>query len=167
MQCEKLVEFKRKTGHCRVTQRNKEDVSLGKWVHAQRACHQSKKLRFDRKGILDEIGFAWKDDGANIIFKQPHKKLWHQQYEKLVEFKRKNGHSKVPYRYKQDKSLGRWVNRQRVMRTLNKMRPGRQELLDKLKFAWKAGPLLVARVSTTNVSGLGLVIGSFHPLERS
>jgi 4-hydroxybenzoate polyprenyltransferase len=34
---------------------------------------------------------------------------WHQQYEKLVEFKRKNGHCSVPIRYGHDKALGRWV----------------------------------------------------------
>jgi hypothetical protein len=33
-------------------------------------------------------GFAWKDGGLN--------KLWHQQFEKLVEFKQKNGHFIVP-----------------------------------------------------------------------
>jgi hypothetical protein len=157
-QHKKLVEFKRMNGHCRVPRLFEQDKSLGQWVAMQRNNHKHNKLRLDRKRLLDEIGFSWKDERANSM-------LWHQQHEKLVEFKRTNGHCMVPHRYEQDKALGRWVVKQRVIRALNKMRPDRQELLDKLKFAWKAGPLLVARVSTTDVSGL--VIGSFQPLERS
>jgi hypothetical protein len=57
----KLVEFKRKNGHCLVPKKNKEDgLSLGIWVSNQRQLHIKNKIRPDRKVLLDEIGFAWK-----------------------------------------------------------------------------------------------------------
>jgi hypothetical protein len=86
-----------------VPNRYEKDKSLGIWVSTQRKHHINNKLRVDRKDILDKIGFAWKDDGA-LTFK-PNDKLWHQQYEKLLEYKRKIGHCMVPNKYKDDKSL--------------------------------------------------------------
>jgi hypothetical protein len=141
MQYENLVEFKRSKGHCMVQQSYEQDKSLGEWVHRQRRYHNDNKLLPDRKRILDEIGFAWKVENSRNI----DDKLWNNQYEKLVEFKRKKGHCLVPTKYEQDSSLGTWVRTQRRNNRNNKLRPDRKELLDKLKFAWKAG---------THVSGL-------------
>jgi uncharacterized protein YbgA (DUF1722 family) len=135
-QYEKLVEFKRKNGHCMVPNRYQQDKSLGIWVGTQRNYHQNGKLRLDRKIILDEIGFAWKGDAADVISKQANDKLWHQLYEKLVEFKRKDGHCLVPHRYKQDPSLGKWVSTQRSFQNNNKLRLDRKRILDALDFIW-------------------------------
>jgi hypothetical protein len=140
MQYEKLLEFKRSKGHCMVPQSYEQDRALGQWVHRQRNYYKTNKLLQGRKRILDEIGFAWK--------------LWNQQYEKLVEFQRTNGHCKVSSIYEQDRSLGIWVLRQRRNNRNNKLRRDRKELLDQLKFNWKAGDALAARASTTDVSGL-------------
>jgi hypothetical protein len=145
-QYEKLVEFKRKNGHCRVPTRYKDDKSLGTWVETQRKCHKNNKLRLDRKIILDEVGFAWKPDGDHN-FKQDDK-LWHQQYEKVIEFKRTNGHCMVPFKYEQDKFLGKWVSHQRSIHKNNKIRPDRKDVLDKIGFVWKH-VTLAARASTT------------------
>jgi hypothetical protein len=134
MQCEKLVEYKRKTGDCVVPQSYKVDKSLGVWVNKQRTFCMNNKLRLDRKERLDEIGFAWKSDGGN----NPDDKLWHQRYEKLVEFKRINGDCMVPHKHKQDKSLGIWVSTQRKHHANDKIRPDRQDLLDEIGFAWKS-----------------------------
>jgi hypothetical protein len=161
-QCEKLVEFKRNKGHCMVTQRYEVDKSLGPWVNKQRSYYNNNKLRFDRKRLLDEIGFAWNCESRHNFNQQD--KLWHQQYEKLVECKRKRGHCMVPCVYEQDKPLGTWVSNQRRTHNNGKMRPDRKELLDEIGFAWKAD-VLAARASTTDVRVL--VISSFHPLQRS
>jgi hypothetical protein len=95
---------------------------------------------------LDEIGFAWKPDGDHN-FKQDDK-LWHQQYEKVIEFKRTNGHCMVPFKYEQDKFLGKWVSHQRSIHKNNKIRPDRKDVLDKIGFVWKH-VTLAARASTT------------------
>jgi hypothetical protein len=154
-QYEKLVEYKRINGHCKVPQtKNEQDKSLGNWVHKQRFFHNNDKLGIDRKRILDGIGFAWKPDRAHRAHK-PDGKLWHQQYEKLVEYKRKNGHCKVPTKYKDDKSLGLWVSNQRARHANNKMLLDRKELLDALEFVWKADTV-ATRSSTTDVRGLAI-----------
>jgi hypothetical protein len=149
-QREKLVEFKRKKGHC-VVPRSDQDKSLGMWVNKQRRNHNNNKLRVDRKRLLDEIGFVWKP-GNDHLFK-PDDKLWHEQYQKLVEFKRKSGHCRVPY--EQDRSLGMWVYKQRSFHNNNKLRLDRKKLLDELDFVWKAvtGP---ARYSTSSSSNVDL-----------
>jgi uncharacterized protein YbgA (DUF1722 family) len=135
--CEQLVEFKRKNGHCMVPSTYKQDKSLGIWVKNQRSYHDKNKLGLDRKDVLDEIGFAWKPDGAHNF--KPDDKLWHQQHEKLVEFKRKNAHCMVPNKYEQDESIGKWVSKQRQKhaRTKHGFPPGRKDLLDELEFVWR------------------------------
>jgi uncharacterized protein YbgA (DUF1722 family) len=132
MQFEQLVDFKRTNGHCRVPRGYEQDKTLGRWVDKQRIHHKSNKIRQDRKRLLDEIGFVWKDDGAS------NDKVWHQQHEKLLEFKRKNGHCMVPQRYERDKSLGIWVAKQRNLHVNNKIRQDRKRILDEIEFVWKA-----------------------------
>jgi hypothetical protein len=122
-QYEQLVEFKQTNGHCLVPRRYQEDMALGMWVNTQRGRHANNTMRQDRK---DEIGFACKTN-----------QTWHQQYEKLVEFKQTNGHCLVPRGYKKDMALGTWVGNQRGRHTNNEMRQDRKELLDELGFAWK------------------------------
>jgi hypothetical protein len=157
MNYEKLFNFKRTNGHCMVPSSYELDKTLGRWVRTQRTFHKNNKLRLDRKDILDEIGFAWKD----VCGAKPDDKLWHQQYEKLLEYKRKNGNCLVPFGYEQDKSLGNWVRTQRVGHANNKMLPDRKELLDKIGFVWKADTH-AARASTNDVRRP--VIESFHAL---
>jgi uncharacterized protein YukE len=152
-QYEKLLEYKRKNGHCKVPNKYKDDKSLGVWVMNQRARHANNKMRPDRKGLLDAIDFVWKADGAHAF--KPDDKLWHQQYEKLVEYKRINGHCKVPCKYELDKSLGVWAMHQRARHAKKKMPPDRKELLDALDFVWKA-KTVATRSSTTDVRGLAI-----------
>jgi hypothetical protein len=134
-QYEQLVEYKRKKGDCMVPRKkNKEDLSLAIWVRTQRQNHDDNMLRLDRKRSLDEIGFAWKDDGGG---RKPDDKLWHQHYEKLVEFKRINGDCMVPKNYEQNRSLGRWVARQRSYHDNNELALDRMKILDELGFDWK------------------------------
>jgi hypothetical protein len=111
-------------------------------------------MRPDRKKFLDELGFEWKADGAFRNFK-PDDKLWHQQYEKLLEYKRINGNCKVPIRYEQHKSLGKWVSTQRTYHKDCKLRQDRKELLEEIDFAWKANTV-ATRHSTTDVRGLAI-----------
>jgi uncharacterized protein YbgA (DUF1722 family) len=173
-QYEKLVEFKRKNGHCIVTRGYKEDKSLGYWVSKQRRFHTNNTMQPDRKELLDEIGFVWKADNDLAVWRADRTaahvpdedKKWHQHYEKLVEFKQKNDHCIVPQGYKEDKAFGVWVARQRTFNTKKKMRQDRKELLDELGFVWKVDNLS-ARSSTTNDNVRGLVIGSFYDLVRS
>jgi hypothetical protein len=141
LQYQKLVEFQGKNGHCLVPRTYKEDASFGTWVSDQRQLRSKNSLQLDRKNLLEELGFD-----SRVA------KSWKRQYEKLVEFKRNNGHCLVPSRYKEDVSLGNWVRQQRVAHTKNKMRQDQKELLDEIGFVWKADTTGAARCPTTNVS---------------
>jgi hypothetical protein len=112
-QYEQLVEFKRKDGDCRVPSKYEHDKYLGQWVAKQRSFHTKNEIRLDRKDLLDAIGFAWKVDTDLAVWKADkiaahlpgEDKRWHQQCEKLVEFKMKHGHCMVPRRNKEDRSI--------------------------------------------------------------
>jgi hypothetical protein len=136
-QYEKLVDFKRKNGNCLVLQRYQEDAILGSWVHRQRVGHANNTIRPERKDLLDELGFAWKVPTGIAANDKTNAKNWHQQYEKLVEFKRKNGNCLVRNKYEQDKSLGLWVMTQRGRHANIIMRQDRKELLDEIGFVWR------------------------------
>jgi hypothetical protein len=142
VQYEQLVEFKRTNGHCMVPYTYEQDKSLGHWVSKQRTQYNNNKLLLDRNRLLEDLGFAWKDDGAYTF--NLTDKIWHQQYEKLVEFKRRRGHCIVPSEYEQDKPFGQWAATQRRFHIKNKMRPERKELLDKIGFPWKTHALALA-----------------------
>jgi hypothetical protein len=153
-QYEQLVEFKRKNGHCMVPSKYEQDKALGKWVSFQRTYYNNNRLLLDRKRLLGDLGFAWKDDGALTL--NQYDKRWHQDYERLVEFKRINYNCKVPYtKNKNDNSLAVWVTTQRARHANKIMLPDRKELLDKIGFGWKVDPLST-RSSTTNVRGLAI-----------
>ena len=124
-----LFLFKEKQGHCRVPSKYKENPSLGNWVAVQRKKEHS--LQRYQKKRLDEIGFAWKADIARM-----KEEKWLNKINALQEFKRINGHCRVPLAWKEDLSLGKWVSRQRSKE--HKMPEDRKKQLDEIGFAWVA-----------------------------
>jgi hypothetical protein len=97
-------------------------------------------------------------------------KLWHQQCQKLVEFKRNNGHCMVPNKHEQDTSLGCWVRNQRRTNANNKMRPCQKVLLDELEFVWNFDESRESNWKTQHESLLSLndrmAIAWCHPSTR-
>ena len=150
LQYDKLVEFRKQTGHCIVPRGYEQDKAFARWVSKQRCNHNKNTIQLDRKKLLVEIGFVWKGQ----------EKRWHEQYLKLVEFIQINGHSMVPKWYAQDKALGRWVSKQRCNHNKNTIQLDRKELLDAIGIVWRVAPV-AAHTSTTN-DVRGLVIGSFQ-----
>jgi hypothetical protein len=150
MKREKLVEFERMNGHCRVPRiKCEQDASPKHWVDNQRTGHGNDKNRLDRKRILDKIGFVWKHDGAH------NGEIWHEEHEKLDEFEQKNGHrvASLSRSHEQDKSPQRWIKNQRARRSQNKMPPDQKKLLGELEFEfiWACSLLLCSgrRLLTT------------------
>jgi Helicase associated domain len=89
---DRLLEFKKKYGHCLVPNRYKEDHKLGSWVSTQRkqykalACgrYDATTLPAHRIKKLDEIGFAWNTS-------DPRRVDWEVRYSQLKEFFHKYG----------------------------------------------------------------------------
>jgi hypothetical protein len=62
-----LLQFREKNGHCRVPVIHPENQALGDWINNQRTAFSEKRMREDRKKMLDEIGFSWKPRSAPKI----------------------------------------------------------------------------------------------------
>jgi hypothetical protein len=119
---QRLVEYKKKNGTAGVPQRCKADPKLSKWVHNQRQRCRHK----DQMKLLNAIGFEWQSSGR---FRRSQ---WQEMYQRLVEYKKLHGTTLVPQRYEADRSLGRWVNKQRTYCKLK----SRVDLLNAIGFVW-------------------------------
>lgn len=98
---EKLKEFKKKNGHCRVPRNYYDDQHLGFWVITQR---KKEHMTEERLNALNEINFDWGHDSR-----------WMDAYEELKKFKEKYGHCNVPKSYSEYKfSLHSWVTNQKL-----------------------------------------------------
>lgn len=62
---------------------------------------------------------------------------WLSMFLNLVAFKDKQGHTSVPYKYKKYRSLGYWVNRQRIVFRQGKIDPMREHLLKLVGFKFR------------------------------
>lgn len=54
-----LLAYRERFGHCRVPQKWKDDVPLGRWVEVQRQFKRKGRLSPERIQRLDAIGFQW------------------------------------------------------------------------------------------------------------
>eukprot|EP00521_Asterionellopsis_glacialis_P007019 CAMPEP_0195281356 /NCGR_PEP_ID=MMETSP0707-20130614/704_1 /TAXON_ID=33640 /ORGANISM="Asterionellopsis glacialis, Strain CCMP134" /LENGTH=324 /DNA_ID=CAMNT_0040340237 /DNA_START=47 /DNA_END=1018 /DNA_ORIENTATION=- len=97
---ERLLQFKAETGHCIVPVRYKKDIQLGAWVRNQRIRKASSSK--ERVRLLDSIGFNWS------VKEQREQHLWRTMFTRLLAFRDKHGHCKVPQRYRDDPQLGTW-----------------------------------------------------------
>lgn len=157
-----LRNYYRKHGHTNIPRRApteeqlQEDphlAKLGRWVGDQRREY---RLPLDNPDRLEEYKILALQR-LNFDFDPLHN-MWHRQYNRLKQFYKKHGHTKVPYRPANDgpgsdeddedmdgqRSLGSWVKRQRYQYKLyqdenpaSDMTPERIQLLEKLNFAWQ------------------------------
>jgi hypothetical protein len=101
----KLIEFRKKHGHCRVPHNWKADPSLALWIKRQRIQfkrHQDGKtssMTYERQKVLEKVGFSW----------HSHHGAWEDRWAELREFKQRHGHCNVPSGYIHNPSLAIWV----------------------------------------------------------
>ena len=121
-----LLEFFKIHGHYDVPQRWKANPQLAAWVSAQRAAHRRGKIASNYVQQLNTLGFRW----------EPFAEKWDEMYESLSRFHREFGHTRVPQKWKQNRSLGHWVAVQRRQRKLGRLSEDRIAKLDSLGFEW-------------------------------
>jgi hypothetical protein len=126
-----LVNYKKQYGHSNVTQDCLVDgVSLGLWVSNQRANYKNNKLSEIQIEKLNSINFVW-----NSL-----DEMWNSCYICLVEYKKQNGHCRVPRSYEvAGISLGQWTVTQRTNFKNNKLSAKRIVNLEALGFQWEPG----------------------------
>ena len=124
---EQLKAYREREGHCRVPKSFKADSAfdLGSWVSAQRLARD--KLLPERKKLLEDLGFEW----------DPRATQWNEGYEQLKAYHEREGHCRVPQKFKTDDGygLGSWVGKQRSRG--DKLPLERRKLLEDLGFIWK------------------------------
>ena len=119
-----LCEFNKKHGHCNVPEGYPENPSLATWVYRQRKkIKQLAQLRIDK---LNEIGFDW----------DPLATAWMKMYKALCEFKKENGHCKVPEGYSHNRQLATWVSHLRESYKKKNLSQERIDRLNRLGFCW-------------------------------
>ena len=107
-----LVEYQREKGHFRVPKKYPANPPLGYWVNEQRFQYQryingkSSTMNKKRQESMDSINFEWS------VRKGPHE--FSQWITLLQEYKIQWGNCNVPLKYKQDPSLGAFVNNART-----------------------------------------------------
>ena len=125
-----LVAFKQRFGHTRVPSRWAEDPALAAWVTRQRRRKDS--LTQAQLAQLEGIGFAWTEDVGRLAGQK-----WRSLYQQLKAYQQAHGHCRVPDKYAENYTLGRWVSWQRKRQQENKLSPRRIALLDQLGFDWE------------------------------
>jgi len=126
----RLTDYHQKHGHTRVP-RGSADAALERWVRRQRRRLRLGQLLPERAAALRALGF------------EPHTKglheddLWQRRYEKLSEFHRHHGHTRVPRGTAESTSLAHWCAHQRALHRARKLLPQRRSLLNALGFPWK------------------------------
>jgi hypothetical protein len=126
-----LQQFEKREGHCNVTRSHAEDgIKLGRWVGNQRRLKEEGKLDPDRQSILDNMGFAW-------LLGNPTRVPWEERLDLLKEFQTREGHCHVPQLHKEDgANLGKWVNKQRQLKKMDRLDLHRQTILEDMGFEW-------------------------------
>jgi len=121
-----LKEFKDVHDHFIVpTTKGEKLRKLSIWMRRQREYRSKSSLSEDRIQMLDGIGFPWKVN-----------KTWEENYEELVEFWKKNHHSKVPSKTESYSSLYSWSKTQRRRYHKSSITPEQRDMLDDIGFDW-------------------------------
>lgn len=95
----------------RVSQRKADDLELAKWVKKVREKYKKVQrgisvptLSQARIDQLNDIHFVW------IVRSSDFNKNFDHHLADLIQFKRENGHTRVPHIYKKNPKLGRWCH---------------------------------------------------------
>jgi outer membrane biogenesis lipoprotein LolB len=121
---DKLRKYKEEHGHIDVSP--KEDRSLTAWLRHQRKESSKQKLSDEQIDSMSDMGFIWNSRG--------NRNSWEDKFNKLKEFKEKNGHCKVPL--KLDRQLNSWVDAQRQANKQGRLSEERIRKLEGLGVQW-------------------------------
>eukprot|EP00873_Tetraselmis_striata_P007442 jgi/Tetstr1/427706/TSEL_017831.t1 len=122
-----LEEYRRREGHCRGRAVYADNPVLGAWINNQHHAWKKGKLSNERLAQLEELGFAWGGQEA----------AWQGRYSQLQEYRRREGHCRVPETYAANPVLGRWVRQQRAAYNKGNLSKKRVALLEELGFEWR------------------------------
>ncbi len=120
-----LTEYKNKRGHCNIPKEWPENPDLATWVSIQRTDKYS--LSHKQRNRLKGLGFIW--DTVNEA-------SWENMFEKLIEYKKINGHCNVPIEWSENPQLSTWVTEQRQMKNRGILTEDHIRRLTEIGFEW-------------------------------
>ena len=135
--------FKKRYGHCDVTRTWKENPGLGRWLAGQRYWCRCGGMTLERFRILDDLGVTWEiGSGVSLersrpAYRKAKKEKWEKYYNLLLEYKKKNGHTRIPARYRENPGLGYWAWYQRYRKSKEKLSHEKIDRLNKAEFDWE------------------------------
>jgi superfamily II DNA or RNA helicase len=126
-----LSAYRQKFGNCAVPVNYEGDKKLGKWVSNLRVLKRKGLLQADREAELNKLDFIWA-----IKPSLPNRRDWDESYDSLCIFYTKYGHTDVPKKHLEDKSLPKWVQRQRESMKKGDLSEGQIKKLNLINFNW-------------------------------
>jgi hypothetical protein len=130
---QRLMEFRRRFGHCHVPAEWKENITLGRWVVKTRMLRLRGRLRQDKICQLDEVGFVWDAIGTRKI---QHDALFGERLAELVAFHKRYGHWRVPTDQPKFHRLRVWMDNQRINYSRGWLPEERIRQMEKVGFPW-------------------------------
>ena len=123
-----LIRFFKREKHMSISNNHIEpgyDKDLASWVGKQRSIKD--KLSTERLAKLNKIGFPW----------DPRAEIWNMNLAKVEQFKKREGHCRVPYGHQEDGiKIGSWLGTQRYNRKKEILSEERIQILNKLGILW-------------------------------
>jgi hypothetical protein len=107
----RLLEFRRRFGHCHVPAEWAENITLGRWVVKTRRLKRAGRLSAGKVRRLNEVGFVWDPIGKRQV---EHDALWSERLAHLIAFHQKYGHWHVPTEQLRFHRLRVWMDNQRI-----------------------------------------------------
>jgi len=106
---------------------NQQPEKLRTWITWQRTNHKNNKLSKGRINRLESIGFVF----------TAHDAKWTELFDRLLAYKKgHNGSTSVPFPYKEDQKLAKWVQTQRRFYKKKVLSVGRINRLESINFLW-------------------------------
>jgi hypothetical protein len=123
-----MLQFRDREGHMKVPRRHVEDgQKLGAWFSTLRAKKKARKLLPEEERRLNEIGVVW----------SPYEEHWETMFRALIQFKEREGHSRVPTTQVEDGlKLGRWISDRRTQKTNGMLTSEKERRLNDIGLVW-------------------------------
>jgi hypothetical protein len=118
------------SGDCNVPNYYPPDTALAAWVNHHRRKRIRTKLYPYQVERLNSIGFEWNP-------KPSVQDNFNKFFPRLVDYKHKMGDCNVPFKYKEDPELGKWVRNVRNRKRKGTISEMEVEALENIQFQWK------------------------------
>ena len=129
----RLLEFRRRFGHCHVPAEWAENITLGRWVVKTRRLKRAGSLSADKVRRLNQVDFVWDPIGKRQV---EHDAVWSEWLAKLDAFHQKKGHWRVPTDQPKFHRLRVWMDNQRISYQRGWLSADRIRGLEKIGFPW-------------------------------